>query len=118
MFTVASLRPKLVGLIVLCAVTAFTISPLAVQISLAADAAPAGCHHQPPAPAAPEPVTHHCCAFDHQPAALTGFAPDFLEAHDFSYLSSVDPTLVTCSHVPLSVILIGSGPPGVAPLRI
>jgi hypothetical protein len=116
MFTVISLRTKLVGLVVLCVVTAFTGTPLAMQISLATDATPAGCHHQAPAPAAP--VSHHCCAFDHDPAALTGFAPDFLGAHDFSYLSLIEPPLVTRSHVPPCGALIGSSPPGIASLRI
>src|ERR1700693_1677985 len=77
MSTVTSLRARLLGLVVLCMVAAFTVTPVAVQISIAADTSPAGCHHQAPAPAAPEPGTHHCCAFDHQPAALTGFTPDF-----------------------------------------
>ena len=112
------LRAKLIGLIVLFVVTAFTVTPLAVQISLAADAAPAGCHHQAPAPAAPEPVSHHCCAFDHHPAALTGFTPDFSGPQDFSHPLTVDATLVSCSRVPSSGILIGSSPPGIAPLRI
>ena len=118
MFTVASLRAKLVGLIVLCVVTAFTVTPLAVQISLAADAPPAGCHHQTPAPQAPDPVSHHCCAFDHHPAALTGFTPDFSGTQDFSHLLPVDAMLVTCAQVPSSTILIASSPPGIAPLRI
>jgi hypothetical protein len=118
MSTVTSLRARLVGLVVLCIVTAFTVTPVAVQISIAADARPAGCHHQAPAPAAPEPGTHHCCAFDHQPAALTGFAADFSGPHDPSHLFPVDPTLVTCLHVPSTGFLIESSPPGGAPLRI
>src|SRR5882672_10869342 len=111
MSTVTSLRAKLVGLIVLWVVTAFTGTPLAVQISLPAGAAPAGCHHQSPAPAAPEPVGHHCCAFDHHPAALTGFTSDFSGPHDFSHLLPGDSTLVTCLHLPSCGILIGSSPP-------
>ena len=118
MSTVTSLCTKLVGPVVLCIITAFTVTPLAVQISKAADARPAGCHQPGPAPATPEPDTHHCCAFDHHPAALTGFAPDFLGAHDFSGLSLIEPPLVTRSHVPPCGILIGSSPPGIAPLRI
>jgi hypothetical protein len=115
---VTSLRAKLVGLIVLGVVTAFAVTPLAVQISAAANPAPAGCHHQTPAPATPEPVGHHCCVFDHHPAALTGFTPDFSGPHDFSHLLPVDSTLITRSHVRSSGILIGSSPPGTAPLRI
>jgi len=118
MFTVASLRAKLVGLIVLCVVTAFTVTPLALQISLAADAPPAGCHHPTPAPQAPDPVSHHCCAFDHHPAALTGFTPDFSSPHDFSHFLPIDPSLVACLHLPSRGILIGWSPPGTAPLRI
>ena len=118
MLTVIVLPAKLVGLVVLCMVTAFTVTPFAVQIYTAAEAAPAECHHPGPGPAPPEPATHHCCAFDHHPAALTGFTPDFLGAHDFSHLSSIARTLATCSHVPLSVFLIGSSPPGTPPLRI
>ena len=118
MFTVTSLRAKLVGLVVLCVVIAFTVTPVAVQIANAADTAPAGCHHQTPAPATPEPVSHHCCAFDHHAAALTGFTPDFSGPHDFSHPLTVDETLVTCLHLPSCGILIGSSPPGIAPLRI
>jgi len=118
MATVTSLRAKLVGLIVLCVVTAFTVTPLAVQISPLATAPPAGCHHQAPSPAAPEPASHHCCAIDHHPAALTGSTPDLSGLHDFSHLLAVEPMLVTCLHLPSSGILIGSSPPGTAPLRI
>jgi len=118
MYTVTPLHAKLVALIVLCVVTAFMVSPLAAQISLAADTAPAGCHHQAPAPAAPDPVSHHCCAFGHHPAALTGFTPDFSGPHDFSHLLPVDPTIVTSSRLPPSGILTGFSPPGIAPLRI
>src|SRR5882724_4227479 len=117
MFTMISLRAKPVALLVLCIVTAFTVTSLAVQISRASDAAPAGCHHQPPAPAAPDPVSHHCCAFGHHPAAFTGSTPDFSGPHEFSHLLPIDPTLATSSHVPSSGILIGSSPPGIAPLR-
>jgi len=101
---------------VLCVVTAFTATPLAVQTSLAADAAPAGCHHQ--APVTPQPASHHCCALGHHTAALTAFTPDFSGPHDFSHLFTVDPALVTYSQSPSSRILIGSSPPGIAPLRI
>jgi hypothetical protein len=118
MFAVTCLRAKLVGLIVLCVVTAFTVTPLAVKISRTADPAPAGCHHQAPAPAIPEPVSHHCCAFDHHPAALTGFTPDISGPQDFSHLLAVDATVVSCSRVPSSGGLIGFSPPGIAPLRI
>src|SRR5204862_6853870 len=86
--------------------------------AVAADAPPAGCHHQTPAPEAPEPVSHHCCAFDHHPAALTGLTPDFFGLHDLSYLSSVELPFFACSHLPSRGILIGSSPPGTAPLRI
>lgn len=118
MSIVVSLRTKLVGLAVLCILIAFTVTPLVAQISPPADAAPAGCHHQAPAPAAPEPVSHHCCAFDHHPAALTGFTPDFSGPQDFSHPLTVDATVVSCLRVPSSGTLIGFSPPGIAPLRI
>jgi hypothetical protein len=117
MFTVTSLRAKLVGLVMLCAVTAFTVTPLAVRISALQNAAPAGCHHQAPVPS-PQPVSHHCCIFEHHPAALTGFTADFTSPLDSSYLLARDKTRVTCWRVSSSATLIGSSPPGIAPLRI
>jgi hypothetical protein len=117
-YAVTFLRAKLVALIVLWVVTAFAVTPLAVPMVAAADAPPAGCHHQTPAPEAPQPVSHHCCAFDHHPAALTGLTPDFFGLHDLSYLSSVELPYFTCSHLPSRGILIGSSPPSTAPLRI
>ena len=119
MSIVTFLQKKLAGLVMLCAVTAFTVTPLAVRISAPENSAPAGCHHQTPAPApAPQPVSHHCCIFEHHPAALTGFTADFASPLDSSYLLADDTTPVTCSRVSSAAILIGSSPPGTAPLRI
>ena len=117
MSTVTSSQTKLVGLVMLCAVVVFTVTPLAVRISALGNAAPAGCHHQAPAPA-PQPVSHHCCIFEHHPAALTVFTADFASPPDSSYLLAGDTTLVTNSLLPFAAILSGSSPPGTAPLRI
>jgi hypothetical protein len=117
MSTVNSLQTKLIGLVMLCAVIVFTITPLAVRISPQGNAAPAGCHRQAPAPT-PEPVGHHCCIFEHHPVALTGFTADFASPLNCSHLSADDTTLITSSLLPSSAILMGSSPPGTAPLRI
>jgi hypothetical protein len=115
--TVPRLRAKLVGLGMLCAVIVFTLTPLALRISAQGNAAPAGCHDQAPAPA-PQPVSHHCCIFEHHPAALTGFTADFASPLDSSYLLAGDKTPVIYSRASSTAILIGSSPPGIAPLRI
>src|SRR5690349_9380698 len=117
MSTVTSLRAKLAGLIMLCVVVIFTLTSLEVRIPAQGSAVPAGCHHHAPLPA-PQPVSHHCCIFEHHPAALSGFTADFASPLNFFYLLPGDITPVTRSCISSAAILIGSSPPGIAPLRI